>query len=620
MTTPSTRQAADLVVAGNAAERDGRLRDACELYRKAVDADPSHAPAYLNLGAALEASGDIDSAAQAYRRLLRVDAENPYANYNLANTLLARRELESAVQLLRKALRSKEDFPEANVALSNALDDMGRPGEAAERLALALKQRPDYPGAWHNYGVVLRKLERFDEAEDALRRATELDPDYAPSHEALASLLQSEGRIDEALRYYAAARARAPRAFELESPELFTLLFSDAVSDDELLARHCRSGARLENAYASRRRPHPASRDPERRLRVGYVSADFYRHPVALFAIPVLARHDRSKFDIRCYMSGAYRDSVTSELQRLADGWRDTVSMSDAEMADAIRGDEIDVLVDLTGHSGGSRLGVFAQQPAPVQVSWLGYLNTTGLRSIQYRLCDRHTDPEGSERFHVETLVRLPDSQWCYRPFLSVPHTAAPPCASRGFVTFGSFNQPSKLSAATRNLWRELLGALPSARLVIVGIPPGRTSDALLRSLGDDSRITLAPRVPLDQYFPWFNQVDIALDTTPYSGGTTTCDALWMGVPVVTAPGSRPVSRSTSSLLATAGLADWIAVAPEGYVALTLDKARDVAALAELRRTLRARMQASPLMDEARFTKDLENAYRQMWRQYCQGA
>jgi protein O-GlcNAc transferase len=617
MTSPAAHRSSELIAAGNQAEREGRLRDACELYRRAVDADPSHAAAYLNLGAALEASGDGDAAAQAYRTLLGLDAGNPFANYNLANVLLARGETENALPLLRKALQRKEDFPEANVVLANVLDDLGQPAEAAERLALALRQRPGYAGAWHNYGVVLRKLERLDEAEDALRRALELDPDFAASHQALASLLLSQGRIETALRHYAAARVRFPQALEIESAELLALLVSDAVSDQELLARHRAFGARLEAAHAPRRRPHLVSKDAGRRLRVGYVSGDLYRHPVALFLLPVLARHDRSAFEVHCYSTGGYRDSVTEELRRLADGWREAASMSDAEMADTIRGDQIDLLVDLTGHSGGSRLAVFAQQPAPVQVSWLGYLNTTGLRAIQYRVCDRHTDPPGSERYHVETLARLPNSQWCYRPLLSVPHAATPPCASRAFITFGSFNHPSKLSPATLALWKDVLRALPDARLVVAGTQPGRGSEALLGSLGSESRITLIPRVPLDQYFPLFNEVDIALDTMPYGGGTTTCDALWMGVPVVTAPGTRPVSRSTASLLATLGLDDWIASGPEDYVRLALQASANRDRLKELRATLRARMKASPLMDEAGFTRDLETLYRQMWRSYC---
>lgn len=609
--------AVELVADGNRLEREGRLAEACAVYRRAIEADPSHAAAHLNLGAALEASGDPGAAGDAYRALLERDPGNPYASYNLANLALARGATETAEALLRKALAAKPDFAEAHVALANMLDS--RPEEAAEHLRRAIAQRPGYAGAWYNYGLILRLLDQLDAAEDALRRAIELDPAYLPAYQVLAAILRGEARIEEALELYAAARRRAPAAFDLESAELFTLLFSDAVSEAELFARHRAFGERLEAQYTKQSAFLHRPKDPGRRLRVGYVSPDFYRHPVALFMIPVLARHDRSSFEIRCYMTASSADSVTSELRGLADGWRDTVSMSDGEMARVILDDGIDLLVDLAGHAGDSRLGVFARQPAPVQASWLGYLHTTGTRCIQYRVCDRHTDPAPeSEKLHTEKLVRLPHSQWCYRPFLRIAHAGVPPCLANGYVTFGSFNHPSKISPATRRRWNGLLARLPDSRLVVVGVPVGRTTESLRRELAaggiDESRISIVPRVPLDEYFRWFDSVDIALDTSPYSGGTTTCDALWMGVPVVTAPGARPVSRSAASLLATLGLGDWIAAAPERYGALAAEKARDVAGLAKLRATLREQMRASPLMDEAGFTRDLENAYRRMLR------
>lgn len=606
--------AVELVADGNRLEREGRLAEACALYRRAIEADPSHAAAHLNLGAALEASGDPGAAGDAYRALLERDPGNPYANYNLANLALARGATQTAEELLRKALGAKPDFPEAHVALANMLDS--HPEEAAGHLRRALEQRPGYAGAWYNYGLVQRRLEQPDAAQDALRRALELDPAYLPAYQVLAAILRGEARTDEALQLYAAARRHAPQAFDLESAELFTLLFSDAVSEAELFARHRAFGERLERD-APQAVFHKNSKDGERRLRIGYVSPDFYRHPVALFMLPVLARHDRSGFEIRCYSTGTSADSVTAELRGLADGWREAAAMSDEELAGAIRADGVDILVDLAGHAGDSRLGVFARRPAPVQVTWLGYLHTTGTRCIQYRLCDRHTDPAPeSEKLHTEKLVRLPYSQWCYRPFLTIAHAPAPPCLANGYVTFGSFNHPSKISPATRRRWNELLAREPDSRLVVVGVPPGRTTESLQRDLAaggvGESRIRIVPRVPLDEYFRWFDSVDIALDTSPYSGGTTTCDALWMGVPVITAPGSRSVSRSAASLLTTLGLGDWIAPAPERYAALAAEKARDVAGLAKLRATLREQMRASPLMDEAGFTRDLENAYRRM--------
>jgi predicted O-linked N-acetylglucosamine transferase (SPINDLY family) len=315
---------------------------------------------------------------------------------------------------------------------------------------------------------------------------------------------------------------------------------------------------------------------------------------------------------------------MTARVRALAERWHDVSALSQREMADAIHGDGIDILVDLLGHCIDSDLAVFAEQPAPVQASWLGYLNSTGLSRMHYRLTDAVSDPPGvADRLHSEALVRLPHSQWCYRPVLEVPHAAMPPCARNGFVTFGSFNHMLKLSRTALDLWRRILGALPEARFVALGVPPGPGHERLLAHFAAGGiareRLTLVPPVPLEEYFRWFDAVDLALDSTPYSGGTTTCDTLWMGVPVVTLAGSRSASRSAASILSAIGLGEWIARSPEDYVRLTLELAGSGSRLAELRASLRARMRASPIMDEARFVRALEDAYRLMWRRWCAG-
>src|SRR5437773_499328 len=285
-------------------------------------------------------------------------------------------------------------------------------------------------------------------------------------------------------------------------------------------------------------------------------------------------------------------------------------------------GDAVDVLVDLSGHSGIPAFDLFAYRPAPVQASWLGYLCTTGLTRIDYRITDAYSDPPGTaDRLHTEVLVRLPHVQWCYRPFVSIEPSGAPPCERHGFFTFGSFNQTAKLSRSVRKLWAEILRQLPGSRLALLGTPPGAARDLVLRDFTADGvepgRVTVEPRIPRDDYFRWIDGVDLALDTMPYSGGTTTCDALWMGVPVLTLPGTRPVSRSAGSILTTVGLHDWIASTPEDYVRRAVAAASNAACLRELRGSLRARMRSSELMDEAQFARDMEGAYRGMWRAWC---
>jgi protein O-GlcNAc transferase len=618
----SVKDAADrLIEAGNRAENAGKLLEACGLYRKAVAAAPDYAKAHLNLGIGLEAAADTDAAIRSYEAALALDPGDAYAYYNLGKLLYARGDPRSAKGMLLAALDRKAEFPEAQVALSNVYDLLGDTSAAAAALDSALKQRPDYAGAWYNYGVILRKLRDFPGAESALRRAISIDPGLFHAHQVLGEVLRGQSRIGEALDAFRVARGLVPDQFDVESAELFTLNFSEDISSEALFARHREFGARLERACRPRFGPFRRG-DAEKRLRIGYLSGDFWRHPVALFMIPVLERHDRAAYEAYCYSTGMISDEVTLQLKSLADAWRDAASLSDDELADAINRDNIDILVDLSGHSGVFRLAVFARQPAPIQAAWLGYLNTTGLTRIRYRICDSHTDPPGlTEHLHTETLVRLPNSQWCYRPFIPDIRPGALPLKRNGFVTFGSFNHVSKLSPSIRKLWAEILARLPDSRLMLVGVPHGGAGDSLLSDLQQAgaarSRITVVPHAALDEYLRTFGAVDIALDTTPYSGATTTCDALWMGVPVLSLRGSRSISRSSTSILSAVGLSQWIASTPEEYVRLAVEFARNEPLLADLRASLRKKVLDSPIMDEAGFVRDLETAFRGMWRAWC---
>jgi len=652
-----------LIAKGNAAERDGRLSEACERYREAVRLAPGYAKAHLNLGIGLEALGDAAGAIASHQAALAADPAEPFASYNLGRLRYLRGELPEAERLLRQALRSRPEFPEARVVLASVLQATGkhapalaeleealrlRPGElAALRPQLAelraqlsdahlargdltgalahlealLALRPDWADALFNYGCVLRRLVRTNDAEAAFRRAIGANAAHGPAYRMLGSVLRDQGRSDEALEVYRAGRERCPDDFELASAELYTLIGSDRLAADALFARHAAFGAAIERAYPARFEL-SNNRDPGRRLRIGYVSTDFRYHVVSLFMLPVLERRDRAAFEVYCYSTTDSPDEYTRRLAALADAWRDCARDSERELAERIRADGIDILVDLSGHAGIPQLRVFAQRPAPVQATWLGYLGTTGMTRMDYRISDGVADPQGmTERYHSETLARLPHSQWCYRPFVSVDAARTPPCQKNGYVTFGSFNQAAKLSPAALRLWGRLLAALPGSRLLVVGIPPGRAQEALRGDLAAagvaPERIRLLPYVSLQEYFGCFQAVDIALDTLPYSGGTTTCDALWMGVPVITVPGAWPASRSAASILASVGLSEWIAPTAQEYVDRAAAFARDGAGLARLRGSLRERLRASPLMDEARFAADLEALYGSMWRRWC---
>lgn len=588
------------------------------LLAQAVRSRPEFAEARIVLGCVLGELGRTQAAAREFEAALAQRPQDFGALYHYAAALRKLGRMDEARAALRRALELEPQNADARAALYDVLAALGERAAAVAELEALLAQRPDWADAHYNYACELRQLMRPLEAEQSARRALELDPRHAPAYRLLGTLLLERCQGDEALALYRVARERCPDDFDLESAELFATLSSAQVSDYELFTRHAAFGARIEAAYPQRFAPHRNAREPERRLRVGYLSGNFCYHVVTLFARPVIERHDRSACEVFCYSTGGKKDGYTRELAARADAWREAAALSPAELADAIHADGIDILVDLAGHSGDPRLAALAQRPAPVQATWLGYLNTTGMTRLDYRISDPHADPAGmTERLHTEKLARLPHSQWCYRPFLSRAAATAPPCLHAGYTTFGSFNQALKLSPASRRLWAEILSRVPGSRLVVLGLPPG-AGESLQRDLGIAAeRLTVLPYVALQDYLRWFDSVDIALDTTPYSGGTTTCDALWMGVPVLTTPGTRPASRSAASILTTAGLIDWIAPTPEEYVRRAVEFSRDTEMLAAMRASLRARMQASPLMDEAGFTRDLENLYRRMWRSYC---
>lgn len=586
----------------------------------ALELRPDWAGAWLNYGMVLKKLGRKSEAESALMRVMTLEPDNADAAYELANLLYARGALQEAEKYLLLTLQHKPQFPEAYVVLSDVHEAQGKLNAAAASLEAALKQRPDWTVALNNYGTVLKNLERVTEAEAALRRVIAIDPGFSPAYGSLGGILLKQLRVAEALDAFRKGQELDPDRLEIGSAELFALNYSDEISSEVLFAKHRALGERLEKAYSPRFEPFQNVRDPQRRLRIGYVSGEFSGYPVATFTVPLFERHDRTAYEIHCY-SAAPR-TLDETIRSRVDNWLDVGSMSQSELADTINRDGIDILVDLSGHSGAARLGVFAQQPAPVQVSWLGYLNTTGTTRIQYRLCDHYTDPAGTtEHLHTETLIRLPNSQWCYRSLIAVDSSATPPLEQNGYPTFGSFNQVTKLSPSVRKLWAEILKRMPGSRLVIVGVPEGTVRESLIRDFESAgvaaSRITVVGRVKIEEYFRWLDKVDLALDTFPYSGGTTTCDALWMGVPVITVPGTRSISRSSASILSTVGLVDWVAETPDDYVRMAVEFARAGSLIANLRKSLRQTMRESPLMDEIRFARDIEDAYRNMWRTWC---
>jgi protein O-GlcNAc transferase len=606
---------------GVIAYQQGRHGQAEELISRSLLRNSANAPAYSNLGNALEAQGKHQEAIDCYRRALALAPDYVDALVNLGATYRAQGELDQAVSCYRRALELKPDVATLHFTLGNVLVEQGRQEIAANCYQRALELRPDFAEAQSNLGTALRDRGRLGEAIACYEKALVLQPGFADGHYNLGNVLKDVGRLDEAVRSYRQALVLAPDHADAHSSMLCAFNYVSGLRQEAVYAEH--------REYASRfcpprdPRPHGNVPDAGRKLRIGYVSGDFRKHPVAQFIEPVMSHHDRGRFEVFCYYNNSYSDDTTKRLRSRATGWREVLPLSDAALADRIRGDSIDILVDLSGHTAHHRLPVFARKPAPVQATWLGYLNTTGLETIDYRVTDGRASPEGlHDAFHSERLLRLPDSQWCYRPPPDCPETVAPPAGERGQITFAAFTNLAKIGPPVVELWSQLLKRVATARLLVVG--PGLASireeflARFARHGVSAERIELREQVPFRQYLAMHGDADVVLDTFPYGGGTTTCHALWMGVPVVSLAGETTSSRSGVSLLGVVGLDKLVARSADEYLEIAEGLAKNPSLLAEWRSSMRARLSESALMDVARFTQNLERAFRTAWESWCE--
>jgi protein O-GlcNAc transferase len=438
-------------------------------------------------------------------------------------------------------------------------------------------------------------------------------------------LLQAQGDLDAAVTAYRQALTLDPDFADAHSNLLLCLHYRPDVDAAELFAEHQRWGEQHGAPLAAMIATHANARDPKRRLRIGYVSPDFRAHSVSHFIAPVLAHHERRHFEVYCYYNAHQVDATTERLKGLADHWRNIAHLTDAEVAALIGQDGIDILVDLAGHTAHNRLLLFARKPAPIQVTYLGYPDTTGLATIDYRLTDALTDPPGaSERFHTEALVRLSQGFLTYQPSAESPPVNALPTLGGDQITFGSFNNAAKLNTAVIALWAQILRALPHAHLILKAAQLG-DADTAERFRQRFAEHAIAPeRLQIlgafaseGDHLKAYHGIDIALDPFPYNGTTTTCEALWMGVPVITLAGQTHAGRVGLSVLTQAGLSELITPTPEAYVERAIELAKDLPRLQALRQGLRARLAASALCDAHGFTQALETAYREMWERYC---
>ena len=598
----------------------GKVTEALPYFDRALALQPGHAGLHYNKGAALQALGEIDAALGHYREALRLHPQLAPAHSNLGYLLSIRGRYAEAEPHVARALELQPEADELRLNLGSVQLSLGRFAEAQQQFERLLARSPGSAQAELHLGWALKEQGDFPGAERHYRRALELQPDYAEAQDKLGSLLKDSGQIEAALACLRQALALRPDFVAAHSNLCLSLNYAAGATPREIHAEHLAFARRHCAGYTPL--AHANAADPERRLRIGYVSGDFRAHVVAHFIEPVLAHHDRTRCEVFCYYNFHAHDAITARLRAEADHWREIFGLGDDQVARTVQADGIDVLIDLSGHTGLNRLLVFARRPAPVQASYLGYLNTTGLGAMDYRISDARATPAGAlDECHAEKLARLPDTQWCYLPPSQTPEVSALPGLANGYLTFGAFQTLAKVNRPVIELWSRLLQGVPQARLLIVA--PGLKSVAaefereFARHGIIPGRVELMGAVPFADYLALHDSVDAILDTFPYAGGTTTCHALWMGVPVITLPGSTATSRGGASLLAAVGLEQFIAEDPEHYIAIASRLAADMQPLASVRAGLRQRMSASPLCDAGRFTRNLEAAYRSMWRTWC---
>lgn len=614
---------AAIVARALAHHRGGRAAEAAAAYREALAREPRHGDANNLFGQLLLAAGRAAEALPHAETAVAAEATNHRFHNNHALVLRALGRFADAEAACRRALRLKPGYAEGQANLGLVLKSAGRAADAEAALREAVRLDPKLADAHNNLGNLLKDSGRHDDARAAFEAALQAKPGHRAALNNLGNLLKDTGDLAGAVACYRRILDAQPRDHVAHGNLIYTRQYQSGVSPAELLAEHRAWAAAHADPLTQAAAPHTNAPDPERPLRLGFVSADLREHVVARFLLPLLERHDRAAFQVHCYADVPRLDAMTARLREHVPVWRDIAGRADAEVAALIRADGIDVLVDLAAHTAGNRLLVFARRPAPVQATYLAYPGTTGMEAMDWRLTDPWLDPTdapGGDTRYAERSHRLPATYWCYAAPAAAPEVGPLPAGEKGPVTFGCLNNFCKVTPETLALWAQLLASVPGSRLVLHA-PAGATAARVAAQFTSadiaPDRIELVGRVAAAEYFRTYGRIDLALDPFPYTGGTTTCDALWMGVPVVSLAGAVAVHRGGASLLANAGLGELVATTPAGYLALARDLANDRPRLAGLRGALRERLRVSPLMDADRFTRDLESAWRTLWREWC---
>ena len=598
--------------------RAGHLAAAEPLYRRILAEDARHTGALHLLGVLAHQIGRHQPAVELIGKAIAVDPRDAACHSNLGLALKALGRLEEAVAAFGRGLALTPGDPELHSNLGLVLHEQGRIAAARAALEQAVVLAPAHPVMHNNLGNLLKEQNRLVEAETRYRRALRLAPDYAEAHGNLGILLQELGRLEEAAASHRRALDLAPDHLAMRSNLLFALNY--AGGDSAACLDEARTYGTIARKSVGKRFSAWRCRQDPARLRVGLVSGDLSTHPVAYFLESVLRHLDPARIALIAYPTQTREDATTARLRALCAEWHPLFGLADQAAAELIHADAVHVLLDLAGHTAGNRLPVFAWKPAPVQASWLGYFATTGLAEMDFLLADPHVAPAGDEPAFTERIRRLPESYRCFTPPEPAPAVGALPALATGALTFGCFNTIAKLTDAAVAVWARILGAVPGARLFLKA--KQLADEAVCAAVRQrfvaqgvaPERLLLEGPSPRAAMLEAYNRIDILLDPFPYPGGTTSMEALWMGVPLVTLRGRSMLSRGGASLAANAGLGDWIAEDEDGYVAKAVAAAGDLPKLARLRESLRAQVLASPLCDAPRFARALESVLWDMWQ------
>ena len=611
-----------MVDKGNALEERGLHAEAEACYKEVIRIFPEGTGIRIHLGNLYFDQQRLDEAQACYEQALALSPASPGALYSLARVRIERVQLPDASRLLQAAITADPTFVPALLTHGLVCERLGDLPTALARFGQLIAIRPRDRDALVGFAAMHLKLEHLEEAYDATLRVLQVAPEDAEGWALRGELEFKFGLIPEAIDSQRRAVELRPNSVDYCSMLLFMMNYSPDMDPAELLREHLKFGERFGVPGAGSGNPSSSRPDRHRRLNVGYVSGDFREHVVARFLEPVLARHDAARVQVFAYQSQSQEDATTATLKRRVRQWRNISGMPDDEVEALIRTDRIDILIDLSGHTANQRLTVFARKPAPIQATWLGYPSTTGIRQMDYVICDPYTNPAGeSEHWSVERPARMPACQWCLPLSDDLPAINELPMLDNGFVTFGSFNNVVKINDRVVDVWVAILREVPASKLVFFRVPAGRAQSRLVTLLGERGvgrdRFELRGYRQPAMYHRGYLEVDIALDPFPYNGFTTSFDSLAMGVPFIALAGDRSSARGGLSILANVGLPDLVAHTPEGYVAIAKALASDPVRLRSLRAGLRNRLAESPLADIEQFTRDLESLYRTWWQRWC---